>query len=124
MERIKNSTCTYYTHQKNKAMNNFFTSQSTSFLLVMLIIFGVSALIKFAIKLFELIVKLAFVLIILFLGFKALESDDTPKQKQQEPTPSIPDTINAPKNDTLKMTKQNVLGDKPAVCFSNNKYAK
>ena len=106
-------------------MNNFFTSQSTSFLLVMLIIFGVSTLIKFAIKLFELIVKMAFVLIILFLGFKVLESDDTPVDPTpQKPTPAIIDTINNPKNDTLKMTKQNVLGDKPTVCFSNNKHVK
>ena len=69
------------------------------------------------------IVRMAFVLIILFFGFKALESDDTPVDPTpQKPIPSIPDTINTPKTNTLKMTKQNALGDKPAVCFRNNNH--
>ncbi|HHB79056.1 MAG TPA: hypothetical protein ENK85_07470 [Saprospiraceae bacterium] len=102
-------------------MNNIFTSQSTSFLLVMLIIFGLSALIKFAVKLFELIVKLAFVLIILFLGFKALEFDDTPDDSHHhQPTPTTLDTINEPKPDTLKRPKPNALINKSFVFRTNN----
>ncbi len=101
MERIKTVICTY---SKRKAMNNIFTSQSTSFLLVMLIIFGLSALIKFAVKLFELIVKLAFVLIILFLGFKALEFDDTH-------TNTPPDKPGVPLKDTTTIDSIVVLGN-------------
>ena len=79
---------------KGKAMNHFFTSSSTSFLLIMLIIFGVSALIKFAIRLFEMLVKLALILIVIFFGFKALESDNVPPTNEYEPnrTPLIDTT--------------------------------
>ncbi len=75
-------------------MNNYFSSSSTSFLLVILLIFGISALIKFAIRLFEMLVKLALILIIIFFGLKALESDNVPPTNEYEPssTPLIDTT--------------------------------
>jgi len=102
-------------------MNNFFTSQSTSFLLIMLIIFGISALIKFAVRLFEMLVKLAFVLIILFFGFKAIEFNDTaPETPFANPTPASIDTNSKPKHDTIKMARPNALLHKSITYNSNN----
>ncbi len=85
-------------------MNNFFTSSSTSFLLVILLIFGISALIKFAIRLFEMLVKLALILIIIFFGFKALESDNAPPTNEYEPT-------NTPLIDTIQIDTSLVVQD-------------
>lgn len=101
-------------------MNNLFTANSSSFLLIMLIIFGVSALIKFAIRLFEMLIKLAFILILIFLGFKALELDETPPPQYNNPSPATLDTINKPKADTLKMVNSLVYGLKPPIKRLNN----
>ncbi len=58
----------------------------------MLILFGLSALIKFAIKLFEMLVKLALLLIILFFAFKAIGFGDAPTNTKKQPAPII-DTV-------------------------------
>lgn len=90
-------------------MNNPFVSQSSSILVIMLIIFGISALIKIAIRLFEILVKLAFILIILFLGFKALEFT-LPSTNSSEFNAPITDTL---KTDTLVVTLKHPTKNRP-----------